>query len=195
MRCIRRVAKRDQEAREAIVMTTPHHRDDYVPSQAGRRRFVFGMLSLASLSVVDLWTEVHASSATDHAGLDRFMQVSRLVSPRAADPATGAALYQALRERERGFDTNLQALAERIAARPGIDVDTLAADLDRSRLGALRQTLNAVTSAWYLGVVGFRTYAYQTALMFGVVADVLSPPSYVRRGPLYWATSRVLPAA
>jgi hypothetical protein len=67
----------------------------------------------------------------------------------------------------------------------------LAETLDRQQRVSLRCTLNQIVSAWYLGVVRYRTYAYESAWMFRPVADVLSPPSYVRRGPLYWAHAQL----
>ncbi|WP_322013767.1 sugar dehydrogenase complex small subunit [Paraburkholderia sp. J12] len=168
--------------------------NDPPSTRVGRRRFVFAAVSLAALGVVDLWSDVHASTATDYTGLDTFMQVSKHVAPKTLSPVTGAALYQALRDGDRNFDANLAALAKQIAASPDLAIEALADELDRNKQTTLRDTLNRITSAWYLGVVGFRTYAYETALMFGVVSDVLSPPSYVRRGPLYWVKSVSLPA-
>jgi hypothetical protein len=168
---------------------------DRLLTKTGRRKFVFATLSLASLAVVDLWADVHANAAAEDTGTNTFMQVSRLVSSKTLNPVTGAALYQALSQADRNFDANLAALAKQIAATPAITIEALADDLDRNQQTALRDTLNKIVSAWYLGVVGFRTYAYQTALMFSVVGDVLSPPSYVRRGPLYWTTSTSLPSA
>jgi hypothetical protein len=157
-----------------------------------RRKFLFTALSLAALVVVDPWTMARA--ADGDAGLNTFMQVSKLVSKEVLDPVTGAALYQALRQGDQAFDTNLSELARQIAATPGITIEALAEKLDNNKQTALRDTLNKVVSAWYLGVVGFQTYAYESALMFRVTDDVLSPPSYVRRGPLYWADSTNLPS-
>jgi hypothetical protein len=157
-----------------------------------RRKFLFTALSLVSLAVVDPWTIARA--ADGDAGLNTFMQVSKLVSKETLDPVTGAALYQALRQSDQAFDANLNQLAKQMAATPGITIEALAEKLDNTKQAALRDTLNKVVSAWYLGVVGFQTYAYESALMFRVTDDVLSPPSYVRRGPLYWAKSTNLPS-
>ena len=157
-----------------------------------RRKFLFTALSLASLAVVDPWAIAHAAGSD--AGLNTFMQVSRLVSKEPLDPVTGSALYQALRQSDQAFDAHLNELARQIAAAPGIAIEALAEKLDDNKQAGLRDTLSKVVSAWYLGVVGFRTYAYESALMFRVTDDVLSPPSYVRRGPLYWARSTDLPS-
>lgn len=165
--------------------------DHYLPC-ISRRTFLFTALSLVSLTAVDPLSIVHA--AQRDAGLDTFMQVSKLVSKESLDPVTGAALYQALRQADQDFDANLSKLAKQIAARSGITVEALVENLDNTRQTVLRDTLNKVVSAWYLGVVGFRTFAYESALMFRMTDDVLSPPSYVRRGPLYWANSIHLPS-
>lgn len=167
----------------------PHHHG--LPG-ISRRKFLFTALSLAALAVVDPLAVVHA--AQGNAGLDTFMQVSKRISKESLDPVTGAALYQALRQEDQDFDASLDQLAKQIAAKPGMTIEALAENLDKTKQTALRDTLNKVVSAWYLGVVGFRTYAYESALMFRLTDDVLSPPSYVRRGPLYWADSNSLPS-
>lgn len=165
---------------------------DHGLRNVSRRKFLFTALSLASLAAVDPWAV--ARVAQGDAGLDRFMQVSRRVSKETLNPVTGAALYQALRQEDQDFDANLSKLAQQLAAKPGMTIEALAENLDSTRQAALRNTLNKVISAWYLGVVGFRTYAYESALMFRLTDDVLSPPSYVRRGPLYWVNSISLPS-
>ncbi|GAB2569420.1 hypothetical protein GCM10027066_10090 [Dyella jejuensis] len=121
------------------------------------------------------------------------MRVSKLVSKDASNPMTGAALYQALKRSDREFDANLGRLVTWIASTPGTTIEALAESLDGGRQAVMRDTLNKIVSAWYLGVVGFQTCAYESALMFRPTDDVLSPPSYVRRGPLYWAASIQLP--
>jgi hypothetical protein len=160
----------------------------------GRRKFVLATLSAATLAAFNLWPDGHAEAASEDSGTTTFMQVSKLVSPRATNAVTGAALYQALRHEQAEFDANLLMLAKQIDANPGITVESLAEVLEHNGMTGPRDTLNRIVSAWYLGVVGFKTYAYETALMFGVVSDVLSPPSYVRRAPLYWAESTELPS-
>jgi hypothetical protein len=173
-------------------MDASHGLSGLVRPTLSRRKFLVTALSLASLAIVDPWAMAHA--ADDDAGLSAFMRVSALVSKESLDPVTGAALYQALRQGNQGFDASLNELAGLIAAAPGITIETLAQKLDDNKQAAWRDTLNQVVSAWYLGVVGFRTYAYESALMFRATDDVLSPPSYVRRGPLYWAKSIDLPS-
>jgi hypothetical protein len=172
-------------------MDASSNRPGGMPASVSRRKFIVTALSLASLAAVDPWAVVKA--AGNDAGVDVFMQVSRLVSPKASNAVTGAALYQALKQGEPDFDGHLNLLAKQMAATPGITIDALADKLDQDKQTALRDTLNKIVSAWYLGVVGFKTYAYEGALMFGLVDDVLCAPSYVRGAPLYWANSTHLP--
>lgn len=151
----------------------------------GRRKFIVAALSMASLALVDPWAVVHATA--DATGFSAFMAVSKRISADSPNPITGQALYAALKQSDPNFDTRLDALAAQFAAKPDMTIEALAADLDRSKQTMLRDTLNTIVSAWYLGVVGYRTYAYENAWMFRTTADVLSPPSYVHGGPLSWA--------
>jgi fructose 5-dehydrogenase small subunit len=151
----------------------------------GRRGFVLSAAALAALALVEPQARVLAAGA-ELAG-SAFMIVSRLVTGDALDPRTAQALYSAL-NRKAGFAQNLETLAK-IASAPRMTVETLAAHLDATHQTALRDTLNQIVSAWYLGIVDNKTYAYRGALMYRPTADVLSPPSYVRAGPLNWANS------
>lgn len=160
-----------------------------------RRKFVLAALSLPVASVIGgMQVRAAAVAAARDSASALFMQVSKLVSSNAVNAVTGDALYLALRRSDPAFDANLAALAQRVSAKPDLTVETLAADLDREAQAPLRATLNKIVSAWYLGVVDFQTYAYEKALMFRVVGEVLSPPSYTRGAPLYWAKSSDLPS-
>jgi hypothetical protein len=149
-----------------------------------RRGFVLSSVALATLALVKPQAFVFASDADFQSSA--FMNVSRLISADALDLRTGQALYDAL-SKQPDFDANLRALAN-LASVAGVTVETLAAQLDATQQHALRETLDQIVSAWYLGIVDNKTYAYQTALMYRPTADVLSPPSYTRAGPLSWAT-------
>jgi fructose 5-dehydrogenase small subunit len=153
--------------------------------RSGRRGFVLGAVACAAaLALAKPQAFVFAADADFKTSA--FMTVSRLISS-TLDLRTGEALYEALRHTP-DFDADLRALAN-LAAAPGMTIEALAAQLDATQQKALRDTLNEVVAAWYLGIVENRTYAYQSALMYRPTADVLSPPSYVRAGPLSWATS------
>ncbi len=161
-----------------------------------RREFIFTTLAFTVLPLVkwgDFFGAAQARADDGSGRVQAFMRVSKLISP-DINPVTGAALYQALKKADPDFDSKLSALESRAAATPAMTIELLAENLDRNGQKPLRDTLNSIVSAWYLGVVGFQTYAYRDALMFSSVKDVLSPPSYVRRGPLYWAASNGLPS-
>jgi fructose 5-dehydrogenase small subunit len=150
-----------------------------------RRVFVLSSAALAATALVKPQAIVLASDADFRSSA--FMTVSRLVSPAALDLRTARALYDALRKKP-DFDARLQALAK-LASAPGAQIEALAAQLDATGDHALRDTLNGIVSAWYLGIVDNKTYAYHAALMYRPTADVLSPPSYAHAGPLSWAAS------
>ncbi len=133
-----------------------------------RRGFVLSSVALAAMALVRPQAIVLASDADFRNSA--FMTVSRLVSPDASDLPTAQALFGAL-ARKPEFEAHLQALAK-LAATPGMIIDAL-------HQQALRDTLQDIVSAWYLGIVDNRTYAYRSALMYRPTADVLSPPSYV----------------
>jgi hypothetical protein len=54
----------------------------------------------------------------------------------------------------------------------------------------LAKTVSAITRAWYLGLVGdmpnVQVIAFERALMFEPVKDILTIPSYCRDVPFYW---------
>jgi hypothetical protein len=54
----------------------------------------------------------------------------------------------------------------------------------------LAKTVGQIMRAWYLGLVGesptVKVLAYERALMFDPVKDVLTVPSYCRDVPFYW---------
>jgi hypothetical protein len=152
----------------------------------GRRGFVLSAAALAALGMAKPQALVFASSSASSSSADaNFMIVSRLVSDATLDPQTAQALYGALSKKQ-DFDKNLEALAK-LASASGMTIETLDAQLASPQQKALRGTLNEIVSAWYLGIVDNKTYAYHGALMYRPTADMLAPPSYTRAGPLSWA--------
>jgi fructose 5-dehydrogenase small subunit len=149
----------------------------------GRRGFVLSAAALAAFAITKPQALVFASSSSSADA--NFMIVSRLVSDATLDPQTAQALYGALSKKQ-DFDKNLEALAK-LASASGMTIETLDAQLASPQQKALRGTLNEIVSAWYLGIVDNKTYAYHGALMYRPTADMLAPPSYTRAGPLWWA--------
>lgn len=153
-----------------------------------RRRFVTASAAVAALTLVSPWSTSWAVEKLEPEQL--FMSVSQLITPAELSPQTGAQLYKALKQSNSALDPHLQALTKIMAATPGISIESLVDSLKASQHQDLLKTLNSMVAAWYTGIVGNRTYAYQTALMYQPTRDVLSPPSYTRGGPLNWASSQ-----
>ena len=151
-----------------------------------RRTFLLRAVSTAALAVMAP-ASMHAAIAQDTYD-DDFMRVSHVAVDGPLDVLTGRALHAALQRADAAFDGHLRELAHRIGTLPPTTVESLAQALDASGEQALRKTLNQIVSAWYLGIVGARTFAYAGALMYRSTADVLSPPSYVHGEPLHWVS-------
>jgi hypothetical protein len=119
-----------------------------------------------------------------------FLDLSRMLTGRSALDATQAArLYDALAALSPRFQTDVQALLTLVKHR-NIDLSQLQHTLDGEK-SALASLPRAIVSAWYIGVVGegehARCVAFETSLMYVVVADHLTPPSYCHGGPGSWA--------
>lgn len=164
---------------------------------ATRRRFVLGAcasavalaFASAGLGFPSLFTQAFADSPP--AGLDGFLLLSRKLTGRTNfDPALAQRVYEALAKSDSDFVANVSALNAWLAAHGGVPSDTVTQALkaDTPRLAG---TVTAVIRAWYLGLVGdaprVSVVAYERALMFDPVSDVLTIPSYCRDVPFYWA--------
>lgn len=131
-------------------------------------------------------------AAADEEALARlFMQVSALLTERSdLDPSLGARYADLLGKRTPQMSAGLTELARQ----PQSD--------------AQRGLREAILTAWYVGQVGMGdpppqpgsrsskedvrgpepvVLAYEKALMFTTVSDVLTVPSYCRDVPGYWA--------
>jgi len=161
-------------------MTQPDHPMARAQS-ATRRRFVLGAcasavalaFTSAGFGFPTLFTQAFAD--TPPAGLDGFLLLSRKLTGRTAfDPALAQRVYDALSKSDSEFAGNVGALNSWLAAHGGVPSDTV----------------TAIMRAWYLGLVGdaprVTVVAYERALMFDPVNDVLTIPSYCRDVPFYW---------
>src|ERR1700712_1457457 len=163
---------------------------------AARRRFVLGacasavalVFTSAGMGVLSVFTPAFAD--TPPAGLEGFLLLSRRLTGRASfDPALAQRVYDALSKSDSEFVANVSALNAWLAAHGGVPSDTVthALKADTPRLAG---TVTAVMRAWYLGLVGDAPHtsvvAYERALMFDPVSDVLTIPSYCRDVPFYW---------
>jgi hypothetical protein len=120
-----------------------------------------------------------------------FVKLSRLLTGRqnlSAD--TADRLFLALSAEEPGFRRRVTELVEFSRSCGNSTVEALTAAMDKSE-PELAALANAVVRAWYTGIVGTRPAARvmedRDSLMFALVADALTPPSYCVAPDFYWA--------
>ncbi|WP_075358946.1 sugar dehydrogenase complex small subunit [Caballeronia sordidicola] len=169
---------------------------DSARHSAARRRFVLGAcasavalaFASAGMGFPSLFTQAFAD--TPPAGLEGFLLLSRKLTGRTSfDPALAQRVYDALSNSDSEFVANVSALNVWLAAHGGGPSDTVTQAL-KADTPKLAGTVTAVIRAWYLGLVGDGQHtsvvAYERALMFDPVSDVLTIPSYCRDVPFYW---------
>lgn len=123
-------------------------------------------------------------------GLDAFLALSRRLTGRGGfDTVLGQRVYHALAGADSQFTQKVAALDTWLQAHGGVPSDTVTQALQGEQ-PALAKTVSAIMRAWYLGLVGeaphVEVIAYEKALMFDPVKDVLTIPSYCRDVPFYW---------
>jgi hypothetical protein len=162
---------------------------------ASRRSWVLSACAAAALALVGTdrslsWiTPAFADTPAD-SGLDAFIALSqRLTGRTGLDAILGKRLYEALAKSDSQFTRNVVALNTRLQAHGGGLSDTATQALQTGQ-PALAKSMGAIMRAWYLGLVGdmphVNVVAYEKALMFEPVKDVLTIPSYCRDVPFYW---------
>ena len=124
-------------------------------------------------------------------GFDTFLAVSTRLTGRASfDPLLADRVHAALARNDAGFAAKIAALEsmDRDARRHADRHHHRRARSHASRTG---EDGRRVMRAWYLGVVGepphVEVVAYERALMFDPVGDMLTIPSYCRGEPADWA--------
>lgn len=177
-------------------MSKPHHDDE--------RRFVLGALASAVMlmfasGAIAASPGAASTAPVAPAGIDAFLALSRKLTGRPGfDPALARRVYDALSSADREFPAKVAALDKWIATHGGTpsDVITDALQADQPTLAAL---VGTVMRAWYLGLAGLapgvRVIAYERALMFDPVSDVLTIPSYCRDAPMFYWTHNPASAA
>lgn len=171
------------------------------PPAFARRHFVLGACaSAAALSLGGslAWPpgDARAFEPPAGGGLEAFVALSQQLTGRTAlDSTLARRIYYALAKADTAFTANVAALNTWLKAHRGVpsDMVTAALQADDARLA---KAVAAVMRAWYLGLVGeiptVTVVAYERALMFDPVKDVLTIPSYCRDVPFYWAQKPVL---
>jgi fructose 5-dehydrogenase small subunit len=124
-------------------------------------------------------------------GLDAFVALSQKLTGRSRLNAVLAQrAYDALSKADHRFAQHVATLNTWLHTHGGVPSDTVIAAL-QTETPALANTVAAVVRAWYVGLVGempdVKVIAYESALMFDPVRDVLTVPSYCRDIPFYWS--------
>ena len=138
------------------------------------------------LGVGSAWAEV----APRGGGLDAFLVLSqRLTGRERFDPLLAQRVYDALDRSDPAFRQNVARLNAWVQTHGGVPSDIYIEALQVDQLD-LANAVVAMVRAWYLGLVGelprVQVVAYERALMFDTVSDVLPIPSYCRDVPFYW---------
>ncbi|MCX4143944.1 MULTISPECIES: sugar dehydrogenase complex small subunit [Paraburkholderia] len=169
---------------------------------ASRRAWVLGACATAaalafagagrSLSWI---APAFADTAPPGGGLDAFLALSqRLTGHTGFDAVLGKRVYDALARSDSQFSQNVAALNTWLQGHGGVPSDTVTQALQVDQ-PALAKSVSAIMRAWYLGLVGDMPHvdvvAYEKALMFEPVKDVLTIPSYCRDVPFYWTQKPV----
>jgi len=185
-------------------MTDAEHHAAY---SSGRRAWMLGAcasaasLAFAAASRYVLAADTPVASAPSAAvpgtapaggGFDAFITLSgKLTGHTSFDPVLGKRAYDALATTDNEFAANVAALNGWLQTHGGVPLDTVTQALQAEQ-PKLAKTVGAITRAWYLGLVGespnVQVIAYERALMFEPVKDILTIPSYCRDVPFYWTS-------
>lgn len=135
------------------------------------------------------------ADAPQGGGLDAFLALSQHLTGRSSfDPVLGRRIYDTLLKSDSAFTGNVAALNTWLQNHGGVPSDTVTQALQADQ-PALAKSVSAIMRAWYLGLVGDMPHvdvvAYEKALMFEPVKDVLTIPSYCRDVPFYWTQKPV----
>lgn len=185
----------------------PHGQPPFAPS---RRRFMFrSAIALAfggvGIAALDRDGAAWIASASAQqasqalpgvqpgatgAGFDAFMALSRYLTGKSAlDADQAQALYAGLLADQADLPQHIAQL-QTFIAQTSTSANQLQQVLDAqsSPLAALPKL---IMKGWYLGIVGSgakaRAVAYEQALMYPPIADVIVMPTYARGEPGYWA--------
>lgn len=167
----------------------------------GRRQFVTGACAAAVALAFSMaarpgspfgFARAFAAmpGGSGNSGYDAFIALSQHLTGRTSfDPPLGQRVYATLARASSQFEQNVGALNTWLQTHGGVPSDSVTAAL-KGEQPELATTVGAIMRAWYLGLVGdsphIQVVAYEKALMFEPVKDVLTIPSYCRDVPFYW---------
>jgi len=193
----RRVPAGSRSDHGAHMTDARERRRRNAPAAFARRTFVLGTsafasaLSIAAVLGLPFGTRsAFAFSPPAGGGFDAFIALTKELCGRSQlDPALGKRIYEALVKTDSAFTQNVAAINTWLKSHGGVPRDTVTAAL-RAAEPPLAKTVGQIMRAWYLGLVGesptVKVLAYERALMFDPVKDVLTVPSYCRDVPFYW---------
>jgi hypothetical protein len=177
---------------------TPSQTPSFTPS---RRQFIVGSAIVAAAGLVGLARHTGlpglgsavaqtAAGSIGNADFAAFMRLSQyLTGKNTLDVEIGHAIFANLVDGDPHFTQQVAQLNDFIASSK-TPANGLQQVLDSSQ-PALATVPKRIMPAWYLGVVGTgakaRTVAYEQALMYPPIADVIVMPSFARGVPGYWA--------
>lgn len=175
---------------------------DSLPTRSfapSRRQFIFGTAVVATVGAIGGLASLRTAAAQDatapDASFPAFMKLSQYLTGKSTlDADIGHAILAGLRIDDTRSDAAIAQLND-FVARTNTPANSLQSALDASQ-PTLAALPGKIMTAWYLGVVGTgknaRTVAYEQALMYPPIADVIVMPSYARGVPGYWAKPPVL---
>ena len=174
------------------------------PLPSSRRLFLQRTALAAAIGGIGLATLQHSwltkawgQTMPADDGFAAFMQLSSyLTGKKTLDVELGHAIYAGLADGKAAFAEQVHALNALLASTP-TPAAKLQQTLDQAK-SPLAAAPKQIMAGWYLGVVGSgktaRAVAFEQALMYAPVADVIVLNTYARGVPGYWAQPPVLPA-
>ena len=165
------------------------------PVAHARRRLLLGSVTIAGLGMLGMagflpGQAAEASAQQTAAGLAAFTELSTYLTGHAKlDSVMAQTLYTALLEDNPQFAMQVASVNDFLVKTP-TPATQLQAVLETAH-PELATLPRRIMTGWYLGIVGTggkaRAMAYEEALMYPPVADVVVLPTYARGVPGYWA--------
>jgi fructose 5-dehydrogenase small subunit len=171
------------------------HRDDSPTAfslerreMARREMLIGGVFMVGGLAIgLTTPTEMALAAWSDEASA-RFMEISALLIPHRLNQEVGKRIGAAMGALNPALPDQVVQLLAIAKNKNAKIVEDFFPDVPD---GTLKETALAIISAWYLGVVrdadGGEVFAFEYALMYQPVRDVMTIPSYAVSGPNGWS--------
>ena len=164
------------------------YRDDCpVAFKLSRRDVVVGGLAIGGIAALGTLSAVAAPSPLSDSSAARFMDISRLLVPHRLNEEVGKRMGAAMGALNPTLSQHIDGLLSIARQKDARIVEDFFADVPD---GPLKQTALSIISAWYLGVAtdapDAEVFAYEYALMYQPMRDVMTIPSYAISGPNGW---------